>query len=88
MLTPVEFGHKILLAESAQGLITQYEVLDGNPADEEQVELSLESHKESFGRAPKLYSSDRGFFSPKFHEIAESSLLIPGGIAQGSLSGY
>ena len=65
VLTPVEFGHKILLAESAQGLITQYEVLDGNPADEEQVELSLESHKESFGRAPKLYSSDRGFFSEK-----------------------
>src|SRR5215471_4185417 len=28
--TPVEFGHKVFLAESAQGLITQYEVLEGN----------------------------------------------------------
>src|SRR6202171_6205088 len=28
--TPVEFGHKVFLAESAKGLITQYEVLKGN----------------------------------------------------------
>ena len=32
--TPIEFGHKVFLAESAQGLITQYEVLKGNPSDE------------------------------------------------------
>jgi len=25
--TPVEFGHKVFLAESAKGLMTQYEVL-------------------------------------------------------------
>jgi len=37
--TPEEFGHKVFLAESAQGLITQYEVLDGNPADQNQVKL-------------------------------------------------
>src|SRR5215469_3328183 len=30
---PIEFGHKVFLAESAQGLITDYQVLDGNPAD-------------------------------------------------------
>ena len=28
---PIEFGHKIFLAESAHGLITQYGVLEGNP---------------------------------------------------------
>src|SRR5258705_5717529 len=63
VLTPVEFGHKVFLAESAQGLITQYEVFEGNPGDDQQVEPSLERHKENFGRAPELYSSDRGFFS-------------------------
>src|ERR1700756_322681 len=61
--TPVEFGHKVFLAESAQGLITQYEVLEGNPNDGQRVEPSLQRHKESFGHAPQLYSSDRGFFS-------------------------
>jgi transposase, IS5 family len=63
LLTPVEFGHKVFLAESAQGLITQYEVLQGNPGDDQQVEPSLKRHQENFGRSPELYSSDRGFFS-------------------------
>jgi IS5 family transposase len=31
ILKPVEFGHKVYIAESAHGLITQYRVLDGNP---------------------------------------------------------
>jgi len=61
--TPLEFGHKVFLAESAQGLITQFEVLEGNPNDEQHVEPSLQRHKESFGHAPQLYGSDRGFFS-------------------------
>jgi len=63
--TPVEFGHKIFIAESAHGLITQYEVLSGNPSDEDHVEPSLRRHKEAFGGVPRLYSSDRGFFSDK-----------------------
>jgi len=62
---PVEFGHKVLLAESAQGLITHYEVLKGNPSDEQHVEASLKRHKEAFGHAPELYGADRGFFSDK-----------------------
>src|SRR5262249_39483394 len=64
--TPVEFGHKVFLAESAQGLITQYEeVLSGNPSDENHVEPSLSRHEATFGSAPRLYGSDRGFFSEK-----------------------
>src|ERR1700726_751915 len=61
--TPVEFGLKVFLAESAEGLITQYEVLKGNPPDEVHVASSLQRHRQAFGRAPQLYGSDRGFFS-------------------------
>src|SRR5246127_190819 len=61
--TPVEFGHKVFLAESAQGLITQYEVLKGNLPDEVHVASSLQRHRQAFGQAPQLYGSDRGFFS-------------------------
>jgi IS5 family transposase len=61
--TPVEFGHKVFLAESAQGLITQYEVLRGNPNDERLVTPSLQRHRQAFGRAPELYGADRGFYS-------------------------
>jgi len=63
--TPLEFGHKVFLAESAKGLITQYEVLEGNPDDEKHVEPSLKRHKKMFGHAPELYGTDRGFFSEK-----------------------
>jgi IS5 family transposase len=61
--TPVEFGHKVFLAESAKGLITQYEVLKGNPCDEVHVAPSLKRHRRAFGRAVELYASDRGFFN-------------------------
>lgn len=62
-LKPVEFGHKVFLAESACGLITQYRVLDGNPADQVHVRGSLEQHDQAFGHVPEIYSSDRGFFN-------------------------
>ena len=60
----MEFGHKVFLAESAHGLITQYRVLDGNPADEDHVVPSLQRHQEMFAEALDLYAGDRGFHSP------------------------
>jgi IS5 family transposase len=58
---PIEFGHKVFLAESAHGLVTQYRVLDGNPSDEDHVESSLKAHKETFGSVPEVFATDRGF---------------------------
>jgi len=71
--TPIEFGHKVFLAESPRGLITQYEILDGNPVDEEHVVVSLVRHKQTFGDAPKLYGSDRGFFSERNVALCEQN---------------
>ena len=62
---PVEFGHKVFLAESARGLITDYQVLEGNPYDADHVAGSLERHKQMFGHVPESYHTDRGFFSPE-----------------------
>jgi len=61
---PVEFGHKVFLAESGRGLITDYRVLDGNPVDEGHVAPSLLQHATTFGHAPALYAADRGFYTP------------------------
>lgn len=63
VLTPEEFGHKVFLAESQQGLITQYEVLVGNPHDQDHVAVSLQHHRITFGHAPHCYAADRGFHS-------------------------
>lgn len=60
---PVEFGHKLLLAETASGLITEHRVLSGNPSDESHVSSSLLRHHDLFGAAPTLFTGDRGFYS-------------------------
>jgi IS5 family transposase len=70
---PVEFGHKVFLAESAQGLITDYQVLDGNPSDTDHVQSSLDRHKQTFGKAPDLYATDRGFFSAENVQSCEKA---------------
>ena len=61
---PVEFGHKVFLAESRHGLITDYRVLTGNPLDEGHVAPSLTRHEATFGHVPALYAADRGFYTP------------------------
>jgi IS5 family transposase len=69
ILKDIEFGHKVFLAESAHGLITQYRVLDGNPSDQDQVEAALDRHQKTFRRSAELCSRDRGFFSEKNVEL-------------------
>jgi transposase, IS5 family len=79
--TPVEFGHKVFLAESAQGFITDYQVLEGNPADTTQVPGSLDRHQQVFQRPPELYAGDRGFYSAENVEHCQqagvSQVCIP-----------
>lgn len=70
---PVEFGHKVFLAESEQGLITDYQILEGNPNDQEHVAPSLEHHQELFGHAPQWYGADRGFASPENERTCEQA---------------
>lgn len=64
-LKPVEFGHKVFLAESGHGWITDYRVLEGNPVDSVHVQASLDRHKETFDQVPEWYATDRGFYSPE-----------------------
>ena len=70
---PVEFGRKVFLAESAQGLITDYRVLDGNPSDGAHVSASLDRHRGTFQCVPELYASDRGFFSADNIEVCQKA---------------
>lgn len=58
---PVEFGHKVLLVESRIGLITDYQILDGNPIDSKELVPSVKRHRKRFGQAPDIMAGDRGF---------------------------
>ena len=79
---PVEFGHKVFLAESAQGLITDYQVLEGNPADTVQVGPSLDRHRKTFHQPPELYAGDRGFDSAENQEACRKAGVGQIGIPQ------
>lgn len=61
--TPVEFGHKVRIVESSGGLITEYEILKGNPPDQDHVKRTLDYHQKRFGGPPALLATDRGFDS-------------------------
>src|SRR3989454_3669141 len=79
---PVEFGHKVFLAESAQGLITDYPVLAGHRPDGTHVQSSLDRHQQTFGNPPELYATDRGFFSAENIQSCEKAGVIQVSIPQ------
>ena len=69
---PTEFGHKVWLGEVEGGFIAHYDILDGNPADEEQWSPTLEHHLQQFGRPPWQASGDRGVHSGDNETDAEA----------------
>jgi len=60
---PTEFGHKVWFDEVDGGIVSDYRILDGNPADSEQWRVSIDRHIERFGKAPRQASADRGVYS-------------------------
>lgn len=60
---PTEFGHKVWLDEVDGGIVSDYRVLDGNPADSDQWRVSIDRHIERFGTPPRQASADRGVYS-------------------------
>jgi IS5 family transposase len=61
---PTEYGHKVWLDEVDGGIVTRWDVLEGNPNDDRQWLPSLDHHIKRFGKAPQQASGDRGVHSP------------------------
>jgi len=68
---PTEYGHKVWLDEVDGGIVTRWQVLEGNPNDDQQWLPSLEHHIECFGRPPNQMSADRGVHSPQNEKVAQ-----------------
>jgi IS5 family transposase len=58
---PIEFGHKVLLTQSKEKLITDFVVLEKNCGDEELLPMVLDRHQEKYGRRPGSIAADKGF---------------------------
>ena len=78
---PVEFGHKVLLCETKEKFITDYEVYEKQEADSELTESVITRHEKLFGQRPEVLAADKGFCpaEAKFKELAEQvdTLAIP-----------
>lgn len=78
---PVEFGHKVLLCETKEKFITDYEVYEKQEADCELTESVIERHKKLFGKRPEVLAADKGFCpeAAKWKALAEQveTLAIP-----------
>ena len=84
---PNEFGRLVRLDEVENGIVSGYEVLEGNTADTDSFLPALEQHKDMFGQAPTLATADRGFFSAenerKAEDLGVEKVALP---ARGRLS--
>jgi IS5 family transposase len=67
---PTEFGRVIWLDEVEGGIISRYTVLDGNPAEDAQLPLSLEHHRRLFNHPLRLLAGDRGVHSTANEQYA------------------
>jgi IS5 family transposase len=78
---PVEFGHKVLLCESAEKFITDYEVYEKQLPDCELTGSVIERHEKLFGTRPEVVAADKGFCpeAEKFAALAQQveTLAIP-----------
>jgi transposase, IS5 family len=69
---PTEFGRVVWLDEVEGGIISRYEVLDGNPDEKAQLPPSLDHHLAQFGHPPELLTGDRGLYSAANERYARS----------------
>jgi IS5 family transposase len=78
---PVEFGHKVLLCQSEEKIITDYDVMEKMIADCHLTETVIDRHEKLFGEAPEVLAGDKGFCPKveKYEELEErvDTLAIP-----------
>jgi len=78
---PVEFGHMVLLCQSEEKIITDYDVMEERIADCKLTETVIDRHEQLFGQTPEVVAGDKGFCpeSEKYAELEErvETLAIP-----------
>jgi IS5 family transposase len=79
---PTEFGRLVRIDEVENGIVSGYQVQEGNAADTHAWMPALEQHQALFGRAPRLATADRGFFSAENEREAKArgveKVALPG----------
>jgi IS5 family transposase len=78
---PVEFGFKAQVVDNEDGLVLDYTVEEGNPADAPQLAPAIERIKQRTGTAPRAVTADRGYGEAKvdqdLDDIGVKTVAIP-----------
>jgi IS5 family transposase len=59
----VEFGHKILVAQTGEKFITHYQSLPQRQEDPALLPAALETYRKLFGAVPAVLAADKGFYA-------------------------
>jgi IS5 family transposase len=78
--TDTEFGRKVFLGETDHGIITTYDVLEGNPADTALLKPAVRGHRRLFRKRLRAVAGDRGLYSQ-----ANEDWLKDSGVKQASI---
>jgi IS5 family transposase len=77
----------VRIDEVENGIVSGYQVLEGNAADSDSFLPALQQHQACFGHAPRMATADRGFFSARnqreAQELGVEKVALP---ARGRLS--
>ena len=79
---PTEFGRLVRIDEVEHGVVSGFQVQEGNAADTQAWIPALEQHEAVFEQAPRLATGDRGFFSAENEREAKArgveKVALPG----------
>jgi len=67
---PVEFGHKVLIAQTGEKFITHYRVMRRREDDTALLSETLATHRALFKQAPSVLAADKGFYQ-SVHQLAK-----------------
>lgn len=59
---PIEYGHKVLIAQTAQKFIHHYQVLPKQRDDIGLLAPTIKAHQRLFGAMPEVLTTDKGFY--------------------------
>lgn len=75
---PTEFGHMVLLGQSREKFITQYQVMEKQINEIQLVDGILKRHEKSFDRLPRVLAADKGFYESmsKINELRKKIQVV------------
>jgi transposase, IS5 family len=78
---PVEFGYKAQVVDNTDGIVLDYTIEQGNPADAPQLAPAITRITRRLGHPPKTVTADRGYGEARveaaLHDLGVTTVAIP-----------